>query len=117
MQLLKKTNVETTFTFCLDHPIVQVMTKLNKKKSITLEEINDIRDKWNYPLSKRGMEDAAEFYLCFMNEVFSYVKYFTDRSIDSLLSSSPFKSIGNAFYNAYVMMIKISWFVAQNVIT
>ena len=52
------------------------------------------------------MEDAAEFYLCFMNEVFSYVKYFTDRSIDSLLSSSPFKSIGNAFYNAYVMVIK-----------
>ena len=90
------------FTFCSEHPFVQVMQKLNNLVSISSTDINCIIDNLTYPLSKRAMEDAAEFYNYFMNDVFSYVKIKTDKSIEALLSRTVYKSIGNAFYNAYI---------------
>ena len=108
LQLLKNTNISVNFSFYSGHPLVQVMIKLNNGESISADEINQIRKNWNFPLSTCGMEDASEFYYFFMNEIFDMVKIATDRTLDALLSRTPFRSIGNAFYNSYVVVMKTS---------
>ena len=109
LQLLRHTNPETNFSIGNEHPFVELMLRLNRGESLTVEEISSIRQQWSPPFSESGQEDVAEFYEYIMNTLYENRKKMCidpDPFMQLCLASIPETQSTKDFLNSYQVEIK-----------